>query len=37
LAEVFDQRADSGLVLTLQNCLAGPLNLQGHVLDTIKD
>jgi hypothetical protein len=36
-AEVFDQRAYSGLVLTRQTVSQACLNLQGHVLDTIKD
>jgi len=36
LAEVFDQRTDSSLVLNRHYCLARPLNLDRHVLDTIK-
>jgi hypothetical protein len=37
LAEVFDQWAYSGLVLPRQNWIKNALNLDGHVLDTIKD
>ena len=37
LAEVFDQPAYSGLILPRQNWLENVLNLDGHVLDTIKD
>jgi hypothetical protein len=36
LAEVFDQRTNSSLVLIRHNWLARRLNLDRHVLDTIK-